>query len=138
IGREFTCRLLAAVAPIAGNSLQLALEQLTRAGLIFCRRIPRISSSTPCCRMQRTRACCGGGASNWLSSASAIQRCSSPSWRRHKPQLMAHHLAQGGLTELAINYLRKAGQCANESSTARSRNELLRLSEKLTQVMSPS
>ena len=29
---------------------------------------------------------------------------------------MAHHLAQAGRTELAINYLRKAGQRANESS----------------------
>src|SRR5262249_62028173 len=31
IGREFTYRLLAAVAPISGNALQSALEQLTRA-----------------------------------------------------------------------------------------------------------
>jgi hypothetical protein len=30
IGREFTYRLLAAVAPISGTALQLALEQLTR------------------------------------------------------------------------------------------------------------
>jgi predicted ATPase len=40
IGREFTYRLLAAVAPIAGNALQSALDQLTRAGLIFCRGEP--------------------------------------------------------------------------------------------------
>src|SRR5215472_9623755 len=33
-----------------------------------------------------------------------------------QPQLMAHHLAQAGLTERAINYLQKAGQRANESS----------------------
>jgi predicted ATPase len=38
IGREFTYRLLAAVAPIAGNALQSALDQLTRAG--FCRGEP--------------------------------------------------------------------------------------------------
>src|SRR5215472_14437222 len=37
IGREFTYRLLAAVAPISGTALQLALEQLTRTGSIFCR-----------------------------------------------------------------------------------------------------
>src|SRR5262249_8349913 len=40
IGREFTYRLLAAVAPISGNALQSALEQLTRAGLIFRRGEP--------------------------------------------------------------------------------------------------
>ena len=33
-----------------------------------------------------------------------------------QPQLMAHHLAQAGLTERAISYLQKAGQRANESS----------------------
>src|SRR5262249_12829090 len=40
IGREFTYRLLAAVAPISGTALQLALEQLTRTGLIFCHGEP--------------------------------------------------------------------------------------------------
>src|SRR5262249_59543076 len=33
-----------------------------------------------------------------------------------EPQLMAHHLAQAGLTDLAIDCLQKAGQHANESS----------------------
>src|SRR4029079_16463689 len=33
-----------------------------------------------------------------------------------QPQLMAHHLAQAGLTERAIDYLQRAGQRANESS----------------------
>src|SRR5262249_56851937 len=33
-----------------------------------------------------------------------------------EPQLMAHHLAQAGLTDLAIDCLQKAGQRANESS----------------------
>jgi hypothetical protein len=33
-----------------------------------------------------------------------------------QPELIAHHLAQAGLTEKAIAYLRKAGQRAIEHS----------------------
>jgi class 3 adenylate cyclase/predicted ATPase len=39
-----------------------------------------------------------------------------PATPQMQPELLAHHLAQGGLTEQAIDYLRKAGQHAIEQS----------------------
>ena len=119
IGREFTYRLLAAVAPISGIALQSALEQLTRAGLIFERGEP------PDCTYTFKHALLQDAA------YTSLLRGRRQELHRHiadaledqfaelaetQPQLMAHHLAQAGLTERAINYLRKAGQRANESS----------------------
>jgi class 3 adenylate cyclase/predicted ATPase len=119
IGREFTYRLLAAVAPISGDALQSALEQLTRAGLIFCRGEPPDSTyifkhallqdaayaSLLRGRRQLLHRRIAGALESQFAELAETQ-----------PQLMAHHLAQAGLTELAINCLRKAGQRANESS----------------------
>ena len=119
IGREFTYRLLAAVAAISGTALQLALEQLTRAGLIFCRGEPpdatyifkhallqdaAYASMLRGRRQQLHRRIAAALEDQFIELAEA------------QPQLMAHHLAQAGLTERAINYLQKAGQRANESS----------------------
>jgi hypothetical protein len=46
IGREFTYRLLAAIAPLSSIALQSALERLTLAGLIFSRGEPPDSTYT--------------------------------------------------------------------------------------------
>jgi class 3 adenylate cyclase/predicted ATPase len=119
IGREFSYRLLAAVAPISGIALQSALEQLTRAGLIFSRGEPPDSTYTFKHSLLQDAA------------YASLLRARRQDLHRHiadalenqfaelseaEPQLMAHHLAQAGLTEKAINYLQKAGQRANESS----------------------
>jgi class 3 adenylate cyclase/predicted ATPase len=119
IGREFTYRLLAAVAPISGIALQSALEHLTRAGLIFGRGEPPDSTyifkhallqdaayaSLLRGRRQQLHRHIADALEDQFAELAETQ-----------PELMAHHLAQAGLTELAINYLRKAGQRANESS----------------------
>jgi class 3 adenylate cyclase/predicted ATPase len=119
IGREFTYRLLAAVAPISGNALQSALGQLARAGLIFGRGEPPDSTyifkhallqeaayaSVLRARRQQLHRRIAEALEDQFAELAEVQ-----------PQLMAHHLAQAGLPERAINYLRKAGQRANESS----------------------
>src|SRR5262249_35146734 len=119
IGREFTYRLLAAVAPISGIALQSALEQLTRAGLIFSRGEPPDSTyifkhallqdaayaSLLRARRQELHSHIADALEDQFAELSEAE-----------PQLMAHHLAQAGLTAKAINYLQKAGQRANESS----------------------
>jgi predicted ATPase/class 3 adenylate cyclase len=119
IGREFTYRLLAAVAPISGIALQSALEQLTRAGLIFSRGKPPDSTyifkhallqdaayaSLLRGRRQQLHRRIADALEDQFGELAEAQ-----------PQLMAHHLAQAGFTERAINYLQKAGQRANESS----------------------
>jgi class 3 adenylate cyclase/predicted ATPase len=119
IGREFTYHLLAAVAPISGVALRSALEQLTRAGLIFGRGEPpgstyifkhallQDAAYTSLLRERRQEL--------HRRIADALEH-QFAELAETQPQLMAHHLAQAGLTEFAINYLRKAGQRANESS----------------------
>ena len=119
IGREFTYRLLAAVAPISGIALQSALEQLTRAGLIFERGEPPDSTYTfkHALLQEAAYASLLRGRRQELHRhiADALED-QFAELAETQPQLMAHHLAQAGLTERAINYLRKAGQRANESS----------------------
>jgi class 3 adenylate cyclase/predicted ATPase len=119
IGREFTYRLLAAVAPISGNALQSALGQLTRTGLIFGRGEPPDSTyifkhallqeaayaSVLRARRQQLHRRIAEALEDQFADVAETQ-----------PQLIAHHLAQAGLAERAINYLQKAGQRANESS----------------------
>jgi predicted ATPase len=119
IGREFTYRLLAAVAPISGNALQSALDQLTHAGLIFGRGEPPDSRYIFKHALLQDAAYAGllRGRRQELHRriADALEH-QFTELAETQPQLMAHHLAQAGLTELAINYLRRAGQRANESS----------------------
>ena len=119
IGREFTYRLLAAVAPISGIALQSALAQLTRAGLIFGRGEPPDSTYIfkHVLLQEAAYASLLRGRRQELHRriADALED-QFAELAETQPQLMAHHLAQAGLTELAINYLRKAGQRANESS----------------------
>ena len=119
IGRQFTYRLVAAGAPISGVALQTALEQLSRAGLIFCRGEP------PDCTYTFKHALLQEAAYESLLRmrrqqlhrriADALEG-EFAELAEKEPQLMAHHLAQAGLSERAINYLQKAGQRANESS----------------------
>src|SRR5262249_52400501 len=119
IGREFTYRLLAAVAPISGNALQSALEQLTRAGLIFGRGEPPDSTYIFKHALLQDAAYASllrGRRQQLHRRIADALESQFAELAETQPQLMAHHLAQAGLTELAINYLRKAGQRANESS----------------------
>jgi predicted ATPase len=119
IGREFTYRLLAAVAPISGIALQSALAQLTRAGLIFGRGQPPDSTYIfkHALLQEAAYASLLRGRRQELHRriADALEH-QFAELAETQPQLMAHHLAQAGLTEPAINYLRRAGQRANERS----------------------
>ena len=101
IGREFTYRLVAAVAPISGVALQTALEQLSRAGLIFCRGEP------PDCTYTFKHALLQGAAYESLLRmrrqqlhrriADALEE-EFAELAEKEPQLMAHHLAQAELS----------------------------------------
>ncbi len=138
IGREFTYRLIAAVAPIPGVALQTALEQLSRAGLIFRRGEP------PDCTYTFKHALLQGAAYESLLRmrrqqlhrriADALEE-EFAELAEKEPQLMAHHLAQAGLSERAINYLQKAGQRANESSANTEAARHLRLALELLQSL---
>jgi DNA-binding response OmpR family regulator/class 3 adenylate cyclase/predicted ATPase len=113
IGREFSYRLLAAVAPISGHSLQATLAQLIVHDLIFVRG--RASDAVYVFKHALVQ---DAAYSTLLRSkrqqlhgqiAHALER-DFPEIVETQPELLAYHLIQAGLTERAIDYLRKAGQ----------------------------
>src|SRR5262249_23722207 len=119
IGREFSYRLLSAVAPVSGASLHTALAHLSSRELILVRGEPPDSiyifkhalvQDAAYATMVRSKR-------QQLHSriADAIIE-GFPETVETQPELIAHHLAQAGLTERAIEYLRKAGLRAIERS----------------------
>jgi DNA-binding response OmpR family regulator/class 3 adenylate cyclase/predicted ATPase len=121
IGREFSYRLLAAVAPISGRLLNAALAQLAAPELIFVRGEPPDSTYV------FKHALVQDAAYSTLVRAKRQQlhhRIASaieegfPETVETQPELLAHHLVQAGLTERAISYLRKAGQRTIERSAS--------------------
>jgi DNA-binding response OmpR family regulator/class 3 adenylate cyclase len=119
IGREFSYRLLAAVAPISGPPLHAALAQLAAPELIFVRGEP--PNSTYVFKHALVQDAAYGtlvrSKRQQLHNriAGAIEE-GFPEMVETQPELLAHHLLQAGLTERAIGYLRKAGQRSIERS----------------------
>jgi DNA-binding response OmpR family regulator/class 3 adenylate cyclase/predicted ATPase len=119
IGREFSYRLIAAVASMPADSLRSALAQLASPELIFARGEPPDSTY-----IFKHALIQDAAYATLLRSkrrhlheriASALEH-SFPEIVDTQPELVAHHLEQAGLTERAINYLRKAGQRTIERS----------------------
>lgn len=119
IGRNFSYRLLAAVAPISGPSLQAALAQLAAPELIFVQGEP--PDSTYVFKHALIQDAAYGTLVRSKRQqlhhriADALEQ-GFPETVETQPELLAHHLIQAGLTERAINYLRKAGQRTIERS----------------------
>ena len=113
IGREFSYRLLAAVAPISGTPLHAALAQLAAPELVFVRGEP--PDSTYVFKHALVQDAAYGSLVRSKRQqlhgqiADALED-GFPETVESQPELLAHHLIQAGLTERAINYLRKAGQ----------------------------
>jgi class 3 adenylate cyclase/predicted ATPase len=119
IGREFPYWLLAALTPMSASSLDSALAQLTAADLIYSRGQPPDSTY-----VFRHALVQDAAYDSLLRSkrqelhndiADAL-RAQFPHVVETQPELMAHHLEQAGLPKQAIDYLRKAGQRAIETS----------------------
>ena len=119
IGREFSYRLLAAVAPMSGPALQTALAQFAAPELIFVRGEPPnsnyifkhalVQDAAYGTLVRSKRQQLHGRIADALEEG-------FPETVETQPELLAHHLIQAGLTERAINYLRKAGQRTIERS----------------------
>jgi DNA-binding response OmpR family regulator/predicted ATPase len=113
IGREFSHRLLASVAPISGQSLQDTLAQLTIHDLIFVRGGPSdaiyifkhalVQDAAYGTLVRSKRQQLHG------RIVDALERGFGEIVET-QPELLAHHLIQAGLPEPAIDYLQKAGQ----------------------------
>ena len=119
IGREFSYRLLAAVAPLSGPQLHAALAQLAAPELIFVRGEP--PDSTYVFKHALVQDAAYGTLVRSKRQqlhrriADALEQ-GFPETVETQPELLAHHLLQAGLTERAIDYLRKAGQRTIERS----------------------
>ena len=119
IGREFSRPLLAAAAPESANSLQASLAQLVASGVIF------ISGEAPDATYTFKHALVRDAAYATLSRgkrqrlheriADALENGFALTVET-QPELLAHHLAEAGFTERAIDYLRRAGQRSIERS----------------------
>jgi DNA-binding response OmpR family regulator/class 3 adenylate cyclase/predicted ATPase len=119
IGREFSYRLVAAVATVSGLSLHTALAHLSARELILVRGEPPDSTYIFKHALVQDAAYTTmvAGTRQQLHSriADAIIE-GFPEIVETQPELIAHHLVQAGLTERAIDYLRKAGRRAIERS----------------------
>jgi predicted ATPase/class 3 adenylate cyclase len=115
LGREFSYRLLATVAPTAGVPLEAALAQLSAAELIFARGEPPDSTYVFKHALVQEAAYASVLHSKRLllhgKIAEALKEHFPETVESH-PGLMAHHLAEAGLPERAIEYLKKAGEHA--------------------------
>jgi class 3 adenylate cyclase/predicted ATPase len=115
IGREFSHELLAAVAPMTGNQLGDALEQLVNSELVFRRGAPPDATySFKHALVQDTAY------QSLLKSkrqqlhariAETLEERSSDV-RETAPEVLARHLTDAGLAERAIPYWRRAGELA--------------------------
>ena len=119
IGREFSYELLAAVAHRTDAQLIGALDQLTEAGLVFRRGTPPNASYI------FKHALVQDAAYNTLLRARRrdlharighVLEESFPELATSQPELLAHHFAEAGLDDAAVNYWHKGGERALERS----------------------
>ncbi|MER8388773.1 AAA family ATPase [Mesorhizobium sp. M1428] len=119
IGREFSYELLAAVARRTDAQLTGALDQLTEAGLVFRRGTPPNASYI------FKHALVQDAAYNTLLRARRrdlharighVLEAGFPEIVTSQPELLAHHFAEAGLDDAAIDYWRKGGERALERS----------------------
>jgi predicted ATPase len=119
IGREFSYPLLAAVAPLSANSLNVALARVVDSGLIF------VSADLPNEIYTFKHTIVQDAAYAMLPRqkrqllhrriADALEN-SFPHMTETQPELLAHHLGQAGSNERTVDYLRKAAQRSIERS----------------------
>jgi predicted ATPase/class 3 adenylate cyclase/DNA-binding response OmpR family regulator len=119
IGREFSYRLLAAVALSDDASLRAALSHLAACQLILVRGEPPASTYIFKHALVKEAAYATMVRSKRQQLHSRIADVLMTGFRdtvETQPELIAYHLEQAGLAEKAIEYLRQAGQRAIEQS----------------------
>ena len=117
IGRDFSYRLVRAVAGIADTPLQAALERLAEADILLVQGLP------PETNYRFKHALIQDAAyENLLKSRRQVlhrrvaEMLSGAAGAAVEPELLAHHFTQAGLTEHAIEWWGKAGQRSLERS----------------------
>ena len=119
IGREFSHALLAAVVPKREAELGAALDRLVAAGLLFRQGVPPqatylfkhalVQDAAYGTLLREPRRALHGRIAETIESQFA-------ELAEIRPELLAHHFTQAGLTEDAIEWWGKAGQRSLERS----------------------
>ena len=119
IGPGFSYGLLHAVAGIDGGALQTALERLADADILLVQGLPPESDY----RFKHALIQDAAYENLLKSRRQVLHRRIAEILRDHfantaatEPELLAHHFTQAGLTEVAIEWLGKAGQRSLERS----------------------
>jgi DNA-binding response OmpR family regulator/class 3 adenylate cyclase/predicted ATPase len=119
IGREFSLPLLTAVAPPSADSLQAALTRLVAAELVsvsgefpdvtytFKHALVRDAAYGTLTRRKRQRL---------HSRIADALESAFPFTVETEPELLAHHLAEAGIIDRAVDYLQRAGRRSIERS----------------------
>ncbi|HEV2547215.1 MAG TPA: AAA family ATPase [Stellaceae bacterium] len=119
IGRAFSSRLLAAVAPLSETNRQNALNQLCASELVFCRSAPPndIYVFKHALVQDAAYATLLRGKRRELHTriAEALEE-RFPETVASEPELLAHHCTEAGLYAKAVHYWHRAGQRATERS----------------------
>ena len=134
IGREFSYRLLAAVAPLSGASLQSTLDHIGSCGLISIRGEPPHATYAFKHALVQDAAYATMVRSKREQLHSRIANAlmtEFPEEVEAQPELIVYHLARAGLNEKAIEFLRKAGQAIERSANAEAIGRLKRIRELL-------
>ena len=115
IGREFPFRLVAAISSATEHQVQLALEQLVDAEIIFSRGVPPASTYTFKHALLQDAAY----ESLLKSRRQALHAHTArvleqdyPETARLEPEVLAHHYTGAGLIEPAVRYWGEAGKRA--------------------------
>ena len=115
IGREFTHRLLAAVAPVSENLLAQAVDQLVSSELVFRRGTPPEASYTFKHALVQDAAYQSLLKSKRQQLHARIAQVLEEELRDREtvqPEILARHLTDAGLIQQAIPYWRRAGELA--------------------------
>jgi class 3 adenylate cyclase len=115
IGREFSHELIAAVATLAPNDLDAALERLITSGLISRRGIPPVATYA----FKHALVQDAAYETQPKNRRQAVHRSIAEALRERfaevavsTPEVVAHHYTQAGLAPDAVVWWRKAGEQA--------------------------
>ena len=119
LGRESSYELLAAVADMDEQALQAELGKLTQAEILYQKgRPPRCTFIFKHALLQDAlyNALVKGERQQFHRRIAAVLEGRFPQTVETQPELLAHHFAEAGLTEQAIDYWLKAGLRSRERS----------------------
>jgi tetratricopeptide (TPR) repeat protein len=115
IGREFSHRLLAAVAKMPDTTLSQGLGELVASGLVFCRGAPPNATYTfkhALVHEAAYQTILRGTRRRLHASTASIIQESLPEVALYQPEVLAHHFAAAGDDEQAVAWFLAAGDLA--------------------------